>query len=115
MPTFNHMFTIAFTLENGSPEGETTGAELRAALLKRIHGLPDDELVEACGYPDDTYEVDQRPFLVRMSVTRVTEYEAQIRAVSLEAAHRIASAMLPEDCQETSQDTIHMGVEVDPV
>lgn len=59
MNKFNHMFALAFTVENFSPDGEeTTAAELRAAIASRLAMIDDDELIEACGMPLDTYEVD---------------------------------------------------------
>lgn len=115
MTLYNHMFFIGFSLENESADGVATGEEIRTAILKRLDQCSDDELIEACGCPDDTYRVDGDPYMVKMSVTRVSEYETQIRAESLEAAHRIASELAPEDCEEISQNTIYMGVEVDPV
>lgn len=59
MAKYNHAFSFGFELVNEDPEGNTTGAELRYALLKRLNSLPDDELVEACGAPFDTYEEDE--------------------------------------------------------
>ena len=59
MPKFNHAFDIAFSLISETEDAEdVTGAMLRAALLKRLEEMPDNELVEACGYPFDTYEED---------------------------------------------------------
>ena len=60
-PTYNHLFSISFSVENESPDGQVTGAELYAAMVKRISGLtnPDpmrESLIEACGPAEDTYE-----------------------------------------------------------
>ena len=58
MKRFNHMYSIAFVVINGSDDGEkTTAAEVREGLLKRLASMTDDELLEAIGYPDDTYEM----------------------------------------------------------
>lgn len=60
MALYNHMFTIAFSLENSSEDGGgTTAVELRTAILERAHRLSDEELIEACGFPDDTYIVEE--------------------------------------------------------
>jgi hypothetical protein len=59
---FNHMFDIAFTLENANPNGEATAEELLAALEKRIAYFKNpqhhSELLESCGYCD-SFEVAQ--------------------------------------------------------
>lgn len=61
MPRFNHAFDIAFEVITDDPEGENvTPAILKAALLKRIENLDeDDSWLEAAGAPFDTYEVDE--------------------------------------------------------
>jgi hypothetical protein len=61
MAKYNHMYTLAFSLENNCPTGEkTTQAEIVSALNKRIAELIDEGLIpEAIGYPDDTYEVQE--------------------------------------------------------
>ena len=57
MKKFNHMYSIAFIVVNGSEDGEaTTAAEIRRGILERLATATDDELLEAVGYPDDTYE-----------------------------------------------------------
>lgn len=56
---YNHMYTIAFEVVNTSPDGEeTTAEEIREAVLKRVNSIPDSEVLEAVGGPDDTYEED---------------------------------------------------------
>jgi len=58
---YDHAFSIAFSLRNTDPEGNATPKELIAALFKRLTSLVENdlgELVEACGAPFDTYEVD---------------------------------------------------------
>lgn len=54
--TFNHMFTVAFTVISPNDGENVTADELKAGLLKRIQDLDrHDEWEEACGLPDDTY------------------------------------------------------------
>lgn len=56
MNRYNHMYSIAFSVINGSEDGEhTTPSEVRQAILERLASTTDDELLEAIGYPDDTY------------------------------------------------------------
>lgn len=55
---YNHAYTFAFSIENKSSDGlETTADELRAALLNRLMHISDDEIMENCGLPFDTYEI----------------------------------------------------------
>ena len=56
---FNHMFTIAYTLESPSPNGDDVEEhEHVSAILKRVTALLDNnELLEAVGCPDDSFEV----------------------------------------------------------
>jgi hypothetical protein len=59
MKTYNHAFTIAFSVGGSThPEGEdVTQEQLAIAILKRIADLVNNnELVEAVGLPFDTYE-----------------------------------------------------------
>jgi len=57
MNRYNHMYSIAFVVINDSEDGEaTTAAEIRKGILERLANTTDDELLEAVGYPDDTYE-----------------------------------------------------------
>lgn len=59
MMRYNHTFFIGFTCITKHPEGEdVTPAQLREAILKRLAGASDGELLEACGAPFDTYEVE---------------------------------------------------------
>ena len=61
---YNHVFNISFSLENESPQGETTNAELYQAIMRRLITLTAqanpriENLVEACGTPEDTYKCD---------------------------------------------------------
>ncbi len=55
--SYNHAFDIAFEVLSDDEGGEdVTGPMLRAAIEKRLNGIGDDELVEACGAPFDTYD-----------------------------------------------------------
>ena len=56
--TYNHAYTLAFSLDSSLKDGHVTGRELRQALQARLDDLGDGELIEACGAPDDTYEND---------------------------------------------------------
>lgn len=60
--TYNHAYDIAFSVRGSThPEGDDLKAPmLRAALLKRIHDLSDDELLEALGAPFDSYEEETK-------------------------------------------------------
>lgn len=54
---YNHMYSLTFTVINGSETGEeTTPEEVRYAIKKRLESISDDELMECLGYPDDTYK-----------------------------------------------------------
>lgn len=58
-PTYNHAFTIAFTVAGSkSEDGEDVTAEqMAAALQQRIKDLmANNEMLEAVGAPFDTYE-----------------------------------------------------------
>ena len=57
MPTYNHMFTIAFTVISKNDGDSVTPEELQAGLSERIRDLNSspDEWVEACCPPADTY------------------------------------------------------------
>lgn len=61
MTIYNHMFTLAFSVEtprSGREGDEVTADELKAALLGRIQDLDENhEWLEATGAPDDTYVV----------------------------------------------------------
>lgn len=57
MKTYNHAFTIAFTVISDHPEGEDiTPQQFRHAILDRLASLVEDELLEAVGPPYDTSE-----------------------------------------------------------
>ena len=58
---YNHAFDITFSLENENENGEATTEELIEALERRIKELKEnpEEIIEACGYPFDTYQVEE--------------------------------------------------------
>lgn len=57
---FNHAFTLSFEVSSLSDDGDdVTGAKLREAILARLNKLSDEELVDACEAPYDTYEEDE--------------------------------------------------------
>jgi hypothetical protein len=59
MKTYNHAYTLAFSVSNSThPEGEdVTQTQLAIAILRRVADLIDNnEMVEAVGLPCDTYE-----------------------------------------------------------
>lgn len=54
--SYAHVFTLAFEAKSGSAAGEdVTGEMLRKALLERLK-MSDEELVEACGSPEQSME-----------------------------------------------------------
>ena len=64
MARYNHMFSIAFTVESEQPDGsDVTALMLFAGLLRRILAIESepisDSWEEACGAPDDSYEIDE--------------------------------------------------------
>jgi hypothetical protein len=56
MAKYNHAFDIAFEVESDNEGDNVTAKELRDGLRKRLEGMSDEEIVEACGLPFDTYE-----------------------------------------------------------
>lgn len=57
MKTYNHAFTIGFTIASKHPEGDDiTPQQFRLGILARLAAVTDDELIEAVGCPFDTYE-----------------------------------------------------------
>jgi|TARA_R100000501_G_C2605872_1_gene101669 cystathionine beta-lyase family protein involved in aluminum resistance len=68
---YNHAFDIAFSIVNESEEGVVTPAEIRHALVCRLHNTPNDELVESVGAPFDTFEEDAAiPFTIEPELLR---------------------------------------------
>lgn len=57
MKSYNHAFTIAFTIVSKHHEGDDiTPQQYRLAILARLAAVTDDELSEAVGLPFATYE-----------------------------------------------------------
>jgi hypothetical protein len=58
MPKYNHAYTIAFEVPGSADEEgkDVTGSRLREALLARVNELSDDDMLEACDAPYDTFE-----------------------------------------------------------
>ncbi len=60
MPIYNHAFDMGFSIETPFPAEEfdkIPPSQLRAAILRRLASIPDEELLEALGGPSDTYVV----------------------------------------------------------
>ena len=56
---YNHALDIAFEVISNKEDGsDITNDMLRTALTKRIKMIDDCDLIEACGAPFDTYEMD---------------------------------------------------------
>ena len=59
MEAYNHMYSIAFTVISNHESGDdVTAADLRISIINRLRDLDDQELLEACGYPEDSYPVN---------------------------------------------------------
>jgi hypothetical protein len=59
MIKYNHAYTLGFSLESNHETGDdVTAAQVRAAIIKSLCNLSDNELLENLGYPFDTYEVN---------------------------------------------------------
>ncbi len=58
MATYNHMYVIAFEVSGSRcPDGgDVTPQRFREAILRRLALLPDNEMLEAIGGPQDTHE-----------------------------------------------------------
>lgn len=55
MSRYSHDYDIVFCVDSDDDEGlDLTGKEIRDAILKRLGGLGDDELLEAVGSPCNT-------------------------------------------------------------
>lgn len=65
MPTYNHLYTIAFSVISDDPNADDVTADmLRAGLRDRIRQLDNDpnvrdcEWINACDNERDSYEMD---------------------------------------------------------
>ncbi len=59
---YNHAFTLAFSVESDNSGKNITSEELIAGILSRISTIIShdiSEIVEACGEPFDTFEIEQ--------------------------------------------------------
>lgn len=60
MPKFNHAYTFAFEVTSNDENGaDLTGLDLRRALLARLDDLSDNDMIEACDAPYDTFEIEE--------------------------------------------------------
>lgn len=58
MTSYDHAFTIAFSVKSDTPDAsDITPAILRAAIVRRLASLPDDQMLEAVGAPFDTSDI----------------------------------------------------------
>lgn len=56
MTTYNHMFTVAFTVVSENAGEHVTEQEILDGIANRLHSLVQSgEAIEAVGLPDDTY------------------------------------------------------------
>ena len=57
---YNHAFTLCFAIETENEGDKVTAKELLAGLRKRLRELEinGEEIIEACGIPYDTYEIE---------------------------------------------------------
>ena len=57
---YNHACVFAFEIRSDHPSGESiTGAQFKAACRARLDRIPDDEMIEACWPPYDTFEEEE--------------------------------------------------------
>lgn len=109
MKKYNHAFDFAFTLIHSDKTGEqVTAQEFRTAILRRLAALTDDELVECCGAPFDSFEYESEEaaaggslpdlFLVSGRVHGADDDTAMIiQACSQESAEDAFKATLDDD------------------
>jgi|AACY02.16.fsa_nt_gi hypothetical protein len=63
---YSVMYDFAFELPAAKPDGsDLTGAELRAALIKRLRAMDDTEITEACGVVDSVEIAHESRVLVQ--------------------------------------------------
>jgi hypothetical protein len=60
-PRYNHAFIIAFTVISEHDAENVTAEEMREGIANRLVDLDNNpgEIVEACGLPYDTYEMQE--------------------------------------------------------
>jgi hypothetical protein len=62
MKTYNHMFTVAFTVKSPNDGGSVTESEILAGIQSRLDDLRlSGEAIEAVGLPDDTFIEEDLP------------------------------------------------------
>ena len=60
MTRYNHAFDIAFEVTSNKEDGSDVTADMMVdALAKRLNELKGEEIIEACGCPFDTYEMEE--------------------------------------------------------
>lgn len=58
MPTYDHAFTIAFSIKSQHEKGDDISPQQYRNDLARLASLCDDELLEAVGMPFDSFVVE---------------------------------------------------------
>lgn len=59
LPVYDHACSFMFSIRSNHPKGEDiSGAEFKAAVRKRLDKIDDDEMIEACWPPHDTFMED---------------------------------------------------------
>lgn len=77
MPKYNHAFSIGFEVKTDNEGDKVTAQELMTGLLRRAYEMGanlltgGDEIIEACGLPFDTYEIDPADESVMIDVRKV--------------------------------------------
>lgn len=60
MSKYDHAYTFGFSLQSNDGGGEDVTAEqLRDAIVKTLARMDDVDLLENCGCPFDTYEIEE--------------------------------------------------------
>lgn len=63
---YSHALALAFEASSEHETGEDlTAGELRAAIIRRLSSLDDEELSEAIGVPWDTHEIEPDHYALR--------------------------------------------------
>ena len=77
MKYYNHMYVFAVSVNSCDPEGEDlTPEQLKDAAMFRLNSTPPNELGEAFGGPEDTYEHEKDP-LEAAFVQEFTQYREE--------------------------------------
>jgi hypothetical protein len=60
MNKYDHAYTFGFSVKSNDGGGEDVTAEqLRDAIVKALARMDDVDLLENCGCPFDTYEIEE--------------------------------------------------------